>query len=87
MSEIKEERFLSQIRRDKFKRKDIAITYSFCLDNPNLNWERINKAIVDRWSLSGLKYIKKEAFELYDKYNKPKSHKISQIKDGGGPQK
>lgn len=67
MSEIREERFLSQIRRDKFRRNDIAITYCYCLNNLNLNWSKINKAIIDRWSLSGLKYIKKEAYKLYNK--------------------
>ena len=68
MSEIKEERFLDHIRREKFKRKDIAITYGFCLDNPDIDWNKINKAIIDRWSLNGLKYIKKEAWKIYNKY-------------------
>lgn len=51
------------------KQNDIAVTYAMALtsssrgvDNPD--WEKINKAILARWSMSGLERIKKRAWDI-----------------------
>ena len=70
---INEENLIYQIRNDKYKRNDIAILYYLCLDMQNINWEKVNKEIIDRWSLSGLKYIKKEAWIMFNLYEQRKN--------------
>lgn len=49
--------------------KDIALTYALAIrsaaakaDEPD--WGTINRAIINRWSMSGLERIKKRAFDL-----------------------
>ena len=49
--------------------RDIALSYALAIksqaqeaDRPD--WGRINRAIVDRWSMAGLERIKKAAFDL-----------------------
>ena len=49
-------------------RKSIAMTYRLSMEQERdiggekIDWEKVNSAIVDRWSLSGLVYIKKLAW-------------------------
>ena len=60
-----EEVILQEITDKNFIRDDIAITYAFCIDSSEKpNFSKINKAIIDRWSRSALKYIKSEAWKL-----------------------
>jgi hypothetical protein len=33
--------------------------------NGVIDWSRVNSAIIDRWSLAGLKYIKKNAYSAW----------------------
>jgi hypothetical protein len=52
----------------QIKRKDIAITYRLAMEadrdgREKINWGKVNHAIITRWSLSGLQYIKKLAWE------------------------
>lgn len=49
--------------------KDLALTYAMAIkseaqhaDKPD--WPTINKAIIGRWSMSGLERIKKRAFDI-----------------------
>lgn len=50
---------LNEIENRKLKQIDIAKTYNIILkNNITVNWEKINKAIVDRWSRAGLENIK-----------------------------
>ena len=50
---------LEEIASNEFKRKDIAQTYRFAICSSwKTDWKKVNRAIVDRWSVSGLKYIK-----------------------------
>jgi len=54
---------LSEIADKRFKRKDIAMTYALALcSSEETNWKTVNKAIVERWSMSGLRYIKNLAW-------------------------
>ena len=43
-------------------RKDAAVVYQYGLRNNAVDWKAVNDAILDRWSKSGLAYIKKEAW-------------------------
>lgn len=50
-------------------RKDVALTYAMSIkseaqgaDKPD--WPTINRAIIDRWSMSALEWIKKRAFDI-----------------------
>jgi hypothetical protein len=44
-------------------RREVAQTYALALrDLPSTNWARVNAAIVARWSVAALAWIKKEAW-------------------------
>jgi hypothetical protein len=47
-------------------RDELAIEYAKLLSNcPDWpSWPTLNLAIVDRWSVAGLRYVKKEAWKL-----------------------
>jgi hypothetical protein len=46
----------------KWSRKRIVDLYVLCLLSvPPPDWGKINRMIIDRWSISGLIYIKREA--------------------------
>jgi hypothetical protein len=72
VSEIEEweDEFLSFLNSKKFRQKDAAKEYSslifasVVLGN-NIDWPKINRAIINRWSTSGLKRIKKMAWAVY----------------------
>ena len=56
---------LQEIADKNFTRDSIAITYAFCIDSTeNLDFAKINKAIITQRSRNALKYIKKEAWKL-----------------------
>ncbi len=60
-----EDTILREIAMPEMKRKDVAQTYRLVLESPEsrtVNWGNINKAIIERWSLSGLIWIKKQAW-------------------------
>jgi hypothetical protein len=49
--------------------KDIALTYAMALRSATAkadipDWETINRAIIKRWSMSGLERIKKRAWGI-----------------------
>ena len=52
---------LNEIGMPEMHQRDIAKTYALAIrssDSKTMDWSKVNKAIVDRWSLSGLKRIK-----------------------------
>lgn len=60
-----EEIILQEIREEKATRDDVVLTYAFCIDSDEyLNYGKINKAIIERWSRSALAYIKDRAGKL-----------------------
>jgi len=54
---------LEEIADKRMKQKDIAQTYALALrSRDEMDWRVVNKAIVERWSHSGLEHIKKMAW-------------------------
>lgn len=67
---------LNEISHKECKRNDIALTYYFCMvSSENIDYAKVNKAIIERWSFSGLEYIKKEANKWFEKKWKAKEIK------------
>lgn len=58
---------LEEIGDRSFRQKDIAYTYYlimlYATDPDAVDWASINQAIIDRWSVSGLKRVKKMAWK------------------------
>ena len=57
---------LGEIAMPEMKRKNIAKTYALALRSSEcglIDWLKVNRAIIDRWSFSALKYIKDMAHE------------------------
>ena len=60
---------LDEIANKAVKRRDIAKTYALALrSSEETDWPKVNRAIIDRWSVSGLEYIKNLAWsgKCYD---------------------
>lgn len=58
---------LREIADKRMKRNDIALTYAFGLrGNEVIDWKLVNAAILDRWSMAGLTYIKQRAWKLHE---------------------
>lgn len=53
---------LSEVADERTTRDDVVLTYAFCLRQGDVDWVMINRAVIERWSLSGLKYIKERAW-------------------------
>lgn len=59
-----EGQLLREIADTRMKRADVALTYAFGLrQQDEVDWPKINRAIIERWSLSGLTWIKTEAWK------------------------
>jgi hypothetical protein len=57
------ETLLREIGIKEIKQKDVACTYVLALKSSDpTNWKLVNEAIINRWSLSGLKRIKEMAW-------------------------
>ena len=63
-----EEAILKNIRLKHNKRNQIALLYAQLIDTQlkETNWEKVNQAIMDRWSEAGLAYIKNRAWKLLE---------------------
>jgi len=73
-----ESTILNEIRHKECKRKHIALTYYFCMkSSEDIDWGVINRAIIERWSFSGLEYIKTEAYKWYKK--KIRQHELEAL--------
>lgn len=59
---------MQEIADKRISRDSVAYTYAFAIvANEDINFGRINRAIVDRWSKSALKYIKTKAWRLVER--------------------
>ena len=58
------ETLLDRIADPKLRRRDIAFTYSLALIKATdlTDWRAVNGAIITRWSVSALRWIKKHAW-------------------------
>ena len=75
LTALVQDEILEQIADKKQKRNDIAKTYIGVLAVPffmkdTIDIPKINKAIINRWSMSGLKYIKDKAWKKFELKNK-----------------
>lgn len=61
---------LREIATPELKRKDVATTYFLAMvaetRGESVDWSGVNAAIVARWSMSGLIWIKKAAWKMAD---------------------
>jgi hypothetical protein len=54
---------LHEIMMKEIKQKDVACTYALALrSSENTDWQSVNQAIINRWSMAGLKRIKNMAW-------------------------
>ena len=56
---------LNEIGMKEVKQKSVAMTYALALhssERGRIDWQKVNRAIIDRWSISGLAHIKKLAW-------------------------
>jgi hypothetical protein len=53
---------MDEISRPESTRRDVAKTYALALrSSEKTDWKVVNTAIIDRWSVSGLNWIKQQA--------------------------
>ena len=55
---------LAEIEMPESKRLDIAKTYTLALrssERDRIDWGKVNRAIIAKWSMSGLNWIKNKA--------------------------
>ena len=58
---------LQEIEDKRIYRNSISLTYAFALRaDENIDWTKINQAILKRWSMAGLKYIKERAWKIFE---------------------
>lgn len=57
---------IEAIHNPRCTRDDVAVEYATALRayGPSGGWADINKEILDRWSMAGLRYIKEKAWRL-----------------------
>jgi len=55
---------LDAIEYEGNTRDDVAQRYAWAIqrDNGDVNWRVVNEAIIERWSVSALHYIKRKAW-------------------------
>lgn len=54
---------LAEIVDKRMTRDDVALTYAFAIrQQDEVDFPTVNRAIIERWSLSALKYIKTAAW-------------------------
>jgi len=59
---------LREIADKKMHQRDVAKTYALSMrSSEKVNWARVNLAIIERWSRSGLERVKKMAWLEYGK--------------------
>ncbi len=60
-----ESTLLREVGDSRIKQKDVAVTYALALRSSDApNWATVNRAIMKRWSFSGLERIKKLAWKV-----------------------
>lgn len=59
-----ERQLLREIADKRLVQRDVALTYAMALgSDEEIDWPKVNHAIIDRWSLSALKWIKERAWK------------------------
>ena len=54
---------LTEIKDKRCKRRTVAKTYALALrSSESTDWSAVNTAIITRWSVSGLEWIKRQAW-------------------------
>jgi hypothetical protein len=67
-----EGQLLREIADKRMTRDDVKLTYAFALyQSDEVDFKKVNMAILDRWSMSALKYIKEGAWRLVRTRGKP----------------
>jgi hypothetical protein len=65
------ETLVSEIKFRESTRKDIALTYALALvSEEKTDWATVNKAARERWSMSGLEFIKRHAWKLVNEWDR-----------------
>ena len=60
---------LEEITRPENTRDDVAATYTLAIQSSEpTNWGKVNMAIIERWSLNALKYIKEKTLPICCKH-------------------
>lgn len=61
-----EGQLLAEIADRRLTRDDVAATYALALGAREgvVDWSKINHAIIERWSMSALRYVKEKAWRL-----------------------
>lgn len=59
-----EEQAEMECAEPKCNREDLAYTYAFGMRNKDTDWVRMNAAILKRFKVTGLMWIKKRALQL-----------------------
>lgn len=63
-----EKQILQELDNPRMTQKDVAVTYALAmnthLSGQTVDFQKINQAIIDRWSDKGLQNIKKKAHKL-----------------------
>lgn len=59
---------LRELESRKVTQASVALTYAFCIKNDHdkyeaVDWPKINNAIIERWSASGLRRVKEMAWK------------------------
>lgn len=63
-----QEKILEKISNHKFKRKDVSVPYAVALGALNrIVWSVVNQTIRERWSYSGLNFIKDRAWKIAER--------------------
>ena len=59
-----EQILLEEVNDQRLHQRDVAATYALAMSTPGVDWKRVNKAIIERWSLAGLQRVKTMAWKL-----------------------
>lgn len=54
---------MNEIEDKRFKRQQVADTYAILIQKGHKDFAAINQAILNRWSMSGLRWIKTQAWK------------------------
>ena len=53
---------IDEVANRNLKRKDVAMSYRLAMESSHpTDWGKVNRAIIERWSESGLMWIKRQA--------------------------
>lgn len=78
-----EETLLEEIADPKMKRRDVAMTYGLAIRSSEahqIDWGKVNQAIIKRWSLSALDWIKAQAWKPFGPLRYLSSQRVSGVR-------